>query len=173
MTIHIPLLFNTLKPNQMKLAKCIADAIYPYNDVYIRNWDNFLSKFNFLTETSNFSITAVDSEDVTTSFINLKPVCVSINFNCDDKMITYLKDLTNNIIPEDKFIGVTPPINIGSSGVNYTSFFITEININPVKLFGDGVPLFSNTIVEIEGYTFYKTNINESIEFYEEDGSYD
>lgn len=41
MTIHVPLVFNTLKPNQMKLAKNIADAIYPYNDVYIRNWDNF------------------------------------------------------------------------------------------------------------------------------------
>ena len=157
----------------MKLAKCVANATYPYNDVYVHNWDNFLSKFNLLTETSNFSITAVDSEDVTTSFINLKPVYLTINFNCDDKMATYLKELNSNLAPEDNFIGVTQPINIGSSGVNYTSFFITKININPVKWFGNGVPVFSINNVEIQGYTFYKTNINDQIEFYKEDSSYD
>ena len=47
MTVHNSLIFNTLKPNQMKLANCIADATYPYDDVYLCNWDNFLSKFNF------------------------------------------------------------------------------------------------------------------------------
>ena len=171
MTVHFPLSFNNLKPKQMKLIKDIANVEYPYADVYVRNWDDFLSKFNLLSEVSNFSITAVDSEEVLTSFINLKPVYMTINFNCNNKLASYLKDLTNNIAPEDKFIGVTPPISIGASGNNYTSFFITELNVNPVTWFGDDAPVFSTNNVEIKGYTFYKTNKNEPIEFYDEDNS--
>lgn len=172
MTVHFPLLFNNLKPKQMKLIKDIANVEYPYADVYVRNWDDFLSKFNLLSEVSNFSITAVDSEEVLTSFINLKPVYMTINFNCGKGLASYLEDLTNSIEPEDKFIGVTPPISIGASGKNYTSFFVTELNIKTVR-WEDCTrhKTFNTNKVEIKGYTFYKTNKNEPIEFYDEDDS--
>lgn len=168
MTVHFPLLFNNLKPKQKKLIKAIADVIYPYDEVYVRNWDDFLSKFNLLSEVIDLSITAVDSDEVLTPFINLKPVYMLIEFSCDNKMTSYLKDLASNIDPEDKFIGVAPPISIGASGKNYTSFFVTEINVKPVTWVGDNVPVFSSNNVEIKGYTFYKTNKNESIEFYDD-----
>lgn len=168
MTVHFPLLFNSLKPKQKKLVNAIANAIYPHDDVYVRNWDDFLSKFNLLTEVTNLSITAVDSYEVIAPFINLRPVYATIDFNCNDKTVLYLKNLTENIEPEDKFIGVTPPISIGASGNNYTPFFVTELNVNPVKWFGNGVPVFSINNVEIKGYTFYKTNKSEPIEFYDD-----
>ena len=169
MTVHFPLLCNTLKPKQKKLIKTIVDVVYPYDDVYLRNWDDFLSKFNLLSEVTNLSITAVDSDEVLTPFINLKPVYMCIEFNCNNNIAAYLKDLTNSIGPEDKFIGVTPPINIGASGKNYTSFFVTEINVKPTTWCGDNTPMFNSNNVEIKGYTFYKTNKSEPIEFYDED----
>lgn len=171
MSVHFPLLFNNLKPKQTKLIKDIANAVYPYDDVYVRIWDDFLSKFNFLTDVSNLSITAVDSKEVSTSFINLKPIYIGVEFKCDNKLVPYLKTLISNIDPEDKFIGVTPPISIGASVNNYTSFFITEINIEPVILFGDDTTMFSTNNVDIKGYTFYKSNQNEPIDFYDEDCS--
>lgn len=171
MPVHFPLLFNNLKPKQMKLIKDIANVVYPYDDVYVRNWGDFLSKFNFLTETSNLSIITVDSKEIVTSFINLKPIYIEIEFKCDDKVASYLKTLISNINPEDNFIGVTPPISIGASVNNYTSFFITEINVNSVKWFGNDVPVCSTNSVELKGYTFYKTNQNEPIDFYDEDYS--
>lgn len=172
MTVHFPLLFNNLKPNQKKLIKDIANVEYPYDDVYVRNWDDFLSKFNLLSEVSNFYITPVDSGKVSTSFINLKPVYMTIEFNCNNKIASYLKDLINNIAPEDKFIGVTPPISIGSSGNNYTSFFVTELIIKPVR-WSDcttNTKFITNRVV-IKGYTFYRTNRNNTIEYYDEDDS--
>lgn len=171
MPVHFPLLFNNLKPKQMKLIKDIANTVYPYDDVYVRNWGDFLSKFNFLTEVSNLSIIAVDSKEVLTSFINLKPIYMEVEFKCSDKIASYLKTLITNINPEDKFIGVTPPISIGASTSNYTSFFITEINVNYVKWFGNDVPVCSTNSVELKGYTFYKTNQSEPIDFYDEDCS--
>lgn len=171
MTVHFPLLFNNLKPKQMKLIKDIANVKYPYDDVYVRIWGDFLSNFNFLTDVTGLSISAVDSKEVTTSFINLKPIYMSIKFKCDDKIISYLKTLISNINPEDKYIGVTPPISIGSSVNNYISFFITEIIVNSVKWFGNDVPVCSANNVEINGYTFYKTNQSEPIDFYDEDCS--
>lgn len=96
---------------------------------------------------------------------------MNVEFKCDDKIASYLKTLITNIDPEDKFIGVTPPISIGASVNNYTSFFITEINVNPVMCFGNDIPMFSTNNVEIKGYTFYKTNQNEPIDFYDEDYS--
>lgn len=116
MTVHFPLIFNNLKPKQMKLIKDIANVAYPYDNVYVRNWDDFLSKFNFLTDVTDLSISAVDSKDLTTSFINLKPICMTVNFNCDDKLVSYLKTLTSNIDPEDKFIG-------GNTTYKYRSFY--------------------------------------------------
>lgn len=169
MPVHFPLLFNKLKPKQMKLIKDIANVEFPYDDVYVRNWGDFLSKFNLLPEVSNFSIIAVQSDETLTSFVNLKPVYMTIEFNCNNNIAAYLIDLTNGIDPEDKFIGVTPPITIGASVNNYTSFFVTEINVNPIKLFGDDIPMFCTNTVEIKGYTFYKTNRNDTIEFYDED----
>lgn len=169
MTVHFPLIFNNLKPKQNKLIKDIANAVYPYDNVYVRNWGDFLSKFNFLTDVTDLSISAVDSKDLSTSFINLKPICMTVIFNCDDKLVTYLKTLTSNIDPEDKFIGVTPPISIGASINNYTSFFVTEISVKPTKLFSNDIPVLSNNNVELKGYTFYKTNQNEPVYFYEEE----
>lgn len=171
MPVHFPLLFNNLKPKQMKLIKDIANTAYPYDDVYVRNWDDFLSKFNFLTEVSNLSIIAVDSKEISTSFINLKPIYMNVEFKCSDKIASYLKTLISNINPEDKFIGVTPPISIGASVNNYTSFFVTEINVNSVKWFGNDIPVSSTNSVELKGYTFYKSNQNEPMDFYDDDYS--
>lgn len=171
MTVHFPLLSNNIKPKQKKLIEAIANVEYPYDDVYVRNWGDFLSNFNLLPEVSNFSIIAVHSEEVLTTFVNLKPVYMTVEFNCNNSMAAYLKDLTNNIPPEDKFIGVTPSISIGASGKNYTSFFVTEINVNPVTWVGNDAPVFSANNVVIKGYTFYKINRNDTIEFYDEDDS--
>lgn len=172
MTVHFPLMSNTLKPKQKKLITAIADVIYPYDDVYVRNWDDFLSKFNLLIEVSNFSITAVDTDEVLTPFVNLKPVYMRIEFNCDNKMASYLKERTNKIVPGDKFIGVTPPISIIANGKSYTSFFVTEISVNPITWFGNDIPVFNSNNVEIKGYTFYKTNKSETIEFYDDEEDY-
>lgn len=172
MNIHFPFLCNNLKPKQMKLIKDIASAKFPYDDVYVRNWGDFLSKFNLLPEVTNFSIMSVYSDEVTTSFVNLKPVYMYIEFSCDDNIASYLNSLTNNIAPEDKFIGVTPPISIGASGNNCTSFFVTEISVKPVR-WSDcttHTKFITNRVV-IKGYTFYKTNRNGKIEFYDEDDS--
>lgn len=171
MNIHFPLLCNNLKPKQMKLIKDIASAKFPYDDVYVRNWGDFLSKFNLLPEVTNFSIMSVYSDEVTTSFVNLKPVYMYIEFSCDNNIASYLNDLTKNIAPEDKFIGVAPSISIGGSGNNCTSFFVTEISVSPVALVASDAPLFSTNNVVIKGYTFYKTNKNEQLEFYDEDDS--
>lgn len=171
MSVHFPLLFNNLKPKQTKLIKDIANSAYPYDDVYVRIWGDFLSKFNFLTDVTTLSISAVESKEITTSFINLKPICMTVIFNCDDKITSYLKTLISNIDPEDKFIGVIPAISIGASVNNYTSFFVTEINVNPVRCFSNDITVYTNNSVEIKGYTFYKTNQSEPMDFYDEDCS--
>lgn len=171
MNIHFPLLCNNLKPKQKKLITDIASAKFPYDDVYVRNWGDFLSKFDLLPEVTNFSIMSVYSDEVTTSFVNLKPVYMYIEFSCDNNIASYLNDLTKNIAPEDKFIGVTPPISIGASGKNCTSFFVTEISVSPVALVAVDAPVYSTNNVVIKGYTFYKTNRNGTIEFYDEDDS--
>lgn len=171
MTIHFPLVFNPLKPQHMKLVKDIAGSIYPYDDVYVEVSDDFLSEFNVLAEVSNFSIKAVESSEVTSSFRNLIPTYVSIDFNCGSKIASYLRGFNKPTDSEDKTILAVKPLSVVFSSNNYTPFFITEIKVEGVRGYGNGIPQFSFSNVTINGYTFYKTNQPETLEYYKEDYS--
>ena len=175
MTVNFPYFFNNLKPQDKKLIYSIANGVYPGKEVHASEWPDFLSNFNVLTNVTNFSITAVDSETVKSPFANLKPVAVSISFKCDNKISSYIREYIEMENPDDKFIGVMKPISVGFSNSSYTSFFITDIKLEDSKVYtADNIFFTRDKIyysiysVTIIGYTFYKTTQTENIEFYED-----
>lgn len=169
MTAHFPLGLSTLKPSHKKLARSIADLVYPDDEVYVSEWPNFLSQFDVLTEVYNFSITAVDSNEVSTSFVNLKPIFVNISFDCNNKIAAYLDEFNELFDSGEKFIGVTQPISVGFPSANYTPFFITEIDIDSCNVYAKDIQYYSTNKVVIKGYTFHKTSKIKPVDFYEEE----
>ena len=130
---------------------------YRGKEVYVKEWYRFLSGFNVLTETSNLSITAVDSTEVESPYIEFQPVYLSITFNCNHKMALHLKELIKNVTNNKKIIGVVDSISVGFASCNYSSFFITDIVVDTINVFGNNISMYESYKVEVKGYTLYRT----------------
>ena len=159
--VHFKITKHTMQQDK-KLIETIAENLYSDCEVYVSNWDDFLSNFDVLTDVSYFSVNGLPSTDVTSPFVNLKPIAVAITFNCSDKIASYIEEYIENKSKSkgksNKYIGIAQPVSVGFSTSKYTSLFITDIDVEKSTLYREKDVVYDSfNSIKMVAYTFRKT----------------